>query len=242
MEKIKFGSKWIEYKVQRGMRKKTVAITISPASQVIVLSPSYLNKYEIRDIVKKKAQWIIEKQEYFKNLLQLFPDKEFVSGEQILLLGKKYRLKIIKKNVNTIAKPQIQGRKISLEVDKILNQENRKQVIKDIFINWYQNQAEIIVKKRISKFSKLLGIKPDKIIIRNQQKRWGSCSSKGILRFNWKIAMMPISIIDYIVVHELCHISVKNHSTEFWKKVSLVISDYKKRRDWLKDNVGMFRM
>jgi len=82
---------------------------------------------------------------------------------------------------------------------------------------------------------------PKEIIIKDQKKRWASCSKDGTLRFNWRISMAPISIVDYIVVHELCHLKVKSHSSDFWKLVSITLPDYQKRRDWLKNNIGIFR-
>lgn len=99
MEKVKYGSLDIEYDVKRGKRKKTIAVQVASASQVIVLAPIYLKDEKIREIIKKKAKWIIEKQNYHKKMEELFPLKEFVSGEQILYQGRKCRLKVVEKRI-----------------------------------------------------------------------------------------------------------------------------------------------
>lgn len=241
MKRLKFGRKIVEYSIKRGGRKKSVAINITPTAQVIVLAPKSLNGEKIEKIVAKRAPWILEKQDYFKKLQWLYPEKEFVSGEQILFLGRRYRLKIIKNGMR-LESPYITGRKILISIDDHLSPQDYKKTIRDTLIKWYFSKTEDIVKQRISRYAKLFSIKEPKVKIKEQKKRWGSCSNKGIVRFNWRISMAPISIVDYIVVHELSHLRVKNHSPNFWKLVSLVLPDYQKRRDWLKNNSPIFKI
>lgn len=240
MDYINFGTERIDYTIKRGNRKKTLAINVTLASQVIVLAPNDFSREKIKTIVKKKALWILEKQEHFKRLAMLSPEKEFVSGEQILLLGRKYRLKI--KEENYLSIPKLSGRRLFIYVHSNLAPEARKEIIKDALIKWYFIKSTKIIKQRVNRYSKLLNLFPKKVIIKDQKKRWASCSSDGILRFNWRIAIAPISIVDYVVVHELCHLKVKNHSSDFWKLVSIAMPDYKNRRNWLKNNTGIFRI
>ncbi|MGB8953083.1 MAG: SprT family zinc-dependent metalloprotease [Candidatus Aminicenantales bacterium] len=240
MEKIKFGSKNLEYIIQRGKRKRTVAIQVNSPTQVVVLAPFSLDKEKIREIVRKKAKWIIEKQKHLKKLELLSPKKEFTSGEQVLFLGRRYRLKILNSAERQPGKLEFIGRRVIITVDSHLAPENRKDVIKNTLMEWYFTEAGRIITERINRYSHIIEISPKKIKIRNQQKRWGSCSQSGVLRFNWRIIMAPISIIDYVAVHELCHLKIKNHSQKFWKLVSLAIPNYRKRREWLKLNSPMF--
>ena len=240
MDYINFGTKRIDYTIKRGNRKKTLAINVTLASQVIVLAPNNFSREKIKTIVKKKALWILEKQEHFKRLAMLFPEKELVSGEQILLLGRKYRLKIKEENYSSALK--LSGRKIFISVARNLDSNKRKEKIRDALIKWYFEKSTKIIKQRVNRYSRLLNLFPEKIMIKDQKKRWASCSSDGILRFNWRIAIAPVSIVDYVVAHELCHLKVKNHSSDFWKLVSIVIPDYKKRKDWLKNNTTIFRL
>jgi predicted metal-dependent hydrolase len=242
LEHINYGTKRIEYSIKRGRRKKTVAINIAPTAQVIVLAPDSLSREKIKRIVKKKARWIFEKQEFFKRLTELFPEKEFVSGEQILYLGRKYRLKIKEVHNECSSIPSLVGRRIFVTINKHLDTEEKKVVIKNALIKWYFSKSAEMIKQRIKRYCKQIDIIPSEIKIKDQKKRWGSCSNNGVLRFNWRIAMAPVSIIDYIVVHELCHLKVKNHSSDFWRLVSLILPDYEKRREWLKNNTPLFSL
>lgn len=171
-----------------------------------------------------------------------FPEKEFVSGEQILCLGHHYILIVEMMNQNCSITPHIAQQEIHITISSFLNAEERKRIIKNALIEWYYTQAEHIINERVNYYSQLLDVSPNKIIIKEQKRRWGSCSMNGTLRFNWRAIMAPLSIIDYIVVHELCHLKIKNHSSDFWNLVSSLIPDYKKLRFWLKNNMGFFKI
>ncbi len=242
MEHVKYGTKQIEYRVKRGKRRRTLAINVAPTAQVIVLAPAFVSKEEIKAVVRKKARWIVEKQEYFKQLATLFPEKEFISGEQILFLGRRYRLKVKEVQQRRSSVPRLVGRRIFVSVAENSDTEEKKEKIKDALRKWYFSKSGWIIKQRVDRYSKLLNVIPREVKIKNQEKRWGSCSDNGILRFNWKVSMAPISVVDYIVVHEICHLKIKNHSPDFWKLVSLALPDYQKRRDWLRSNAAAFRL
>lgn len=97
-------------------------------------------------------------------------------------------------------------------------------------------QALEIIPKRVSYYAEMIGVTYGRITIRNQKTRWGSCSAKGNLNFNCLLMLMPMEIIDYVVIHELCHRKEMNHSKRFWDEVEKVLPDYKERRKWLKEN------
>lgn len=242
MEEVKCGKRLIKYKVERRKRKRTLSITITSSAQVIVLAPYSLSNAKIKDIIRKRAEWILQKKEYFKQLSLQFPDKEFISGEQLLFLGRKHRLKIKEVISKAPQMPTLAGRRVFISVTKYLTPYEKKKKIKETLIKWFFSETAKVIKQRTKRYSRILNLVPNEVIIKDQKKRWGSCSGNGTLRLNWKIAMAPISIIDYIVVHELCHLKVKNHSPGFWKQVSFAVPDYQRRREWLKSNAGLFRL
>jgi len=109
-------------------------------------------------------------------------------------------------------------------------------IIKDNLEKFYKKQAIDVLKERTDYYSNILKVAPKNIVIKNQKTLWGSCSSKGNINYNYKIVMAPLEILDYIVVHELCHLVYMNHSKDFWDLVESIIPDWKKRRNWLKEN------
>jgi predicted metal-dependent hydrolase len=107
---------------------------------------------------------------------------------------------------------------------------------REAFIDWYRQQARSVISERVQRYSSPSGIRYEKVKITNARKRWGSCSTKGNLCFSWRLAMAPLEVIDYVVVHELAHIEHRDHSRGFWEKVQTMLPDYKNRRKWLRDN------
>jgi len=132
----------------------------------------------------------------------------------------------IEKNVNKMKQKAIDREKIPAFSD-----EERRQLI---------DKAMKLIPARVSFFAPLVGVSYGNITIRNQKTIWGSCSGKGNLNFNYMLAALPEEILDYVVVHELCHRLEMNHSSKFWTEVERVLPDYKKMRKWLKDNGNVF--
>lgn len=100
----------------------------------------------------------------------------------------------------------------------------------------YRQAAREYFSSRVSFYAKILQVTFSSITIRNQKTRWGSCSSRGTLSFNWRLMLAPPRILDYVVVHELCHLIHMNHSADFWREVERILPDYKESRKWLKEN------
>ncbi len=148
--------------------------------------------------------------------------------------AKHYRLKVLKSIKETEEKCRLVNGRFLVEVSGRSGDESDKRAVKNALINWYLEHAEEKIKERVGRFAKQIGKWPAAIKIKNQEKRWGSCSRTGNIRFNWKVIMAPISVIDYVIVHELCHLIYPHHSSQFWEKVQSVISDYQRRRNWLK--------
>ena len=210
-----------------------MAIVVNSASGVTVLAPQDLDEEKIWELVRKKAGWIIEKQE---KIGIKAPDlnKDFVSGEAFSYLGKEYRLKIIRAASEKVGKCEFDNGRFRIEIGPNLTDENRKIAVREALLGWYLRKAEEKIRGRIHYYSGQLGRRPEFIEIKSQKRRWGSCSSAGVVRFNWKIVMAPLSILDYVIVHELCHLFYSHHSPPFWQKVQSILPDYRKRRNLLK--------
>lgn len=236
MKQIALGCTKIKYQIKRGKRKRTVGLVIRPDTAVIILSPQFLSENKIRQIVLKRAAWIIKQQEKIRRFKADNPSKDFVSGESFSYLGRQYRLKILRSEDNGKAPCKLVCGRFYITLDKSIEGKGASGFIKEKLIAWYRSRAEDKILERTREYAQLIGKKPAKILIRDQGKRWGSCSNSGVLRFNWKIIMAPLSVLDYVIVHELCHLITKNHSDKFWNTLGSFIPDYRKKRQWLKEN------
>ena len=107
-------------------------------------------------------------------------------------------------------------------------------------VGWLREYARAELERKVEAFRKQMRVSVNRIVIKEQKTRWGSCSSKGNLNFNWKLILMPERILDYVVVHELAHRKQMNHSPVFWKEVETVLPDYRERRQWLREQEGEF--
>ncbi len=231
MNKVIFGRKTIRFSVIHSVRrKKTIALYIEPTGDILVRAQVNTSCSRLTHVVKSKAEWIITKLMSLNDVSHQIK-KELVSGESFYYLGRHMRLKILK--VMGGKKTAVRIYRGRLEVIMNLAGKNGKvhEEIRDVITEWYKMQAARRIPERVEIYADKMGVATPPVFIRNQKKIWGSCSSKGALRFNWRIIMAPMSLVDYVIVHELCHVKYKNHSKLFWKYLGAVMPDYEKRKE-----------
>jgi predicted metal-dependent hydrolase len=207
-------------------KRKTLSIIVENNGDVIVRAPKFLSDYEIKKFVFEKSDWIISKLINIKTI----EDKKYVDGENFLYLGKNYKLITIEGNYGVGIQNDFIY--ISLKKDFFDNISLKKEMI----LKWYKNEAKKIINERLEYYSKIMKLKYGKVYIRDQKTRWGSCSGKNNLSFNFRIIMAPMRKIDYIIVHELSHILHKHHQKSFWDYVSKYCDDYLESRKWFREN------
>jgi len=235
MEKIKINNQTLEYTIIRSNRK-TLGLEIRPEKGLLIRAPKRISQQKIQEVIIKKSSWIIKKLEEVKEIKPEPKPLEFITGEEILYLGEYYKIKI--KEEKNCLRPKVLFKFdcFLIIVDYNIKNEERRQIIRNALVVWYKNHAGLVINKRINIFKDRIGVEPALVRIKKQRKRWGSCSSMGNINFNWKLIMAPMSVLDYLVVHELAHLVHPNHSKEYWNLVELIISDYQDRQDWLKIN------
>jgi predicted metal-dependent hydrolase len=209
-------------------RRKTMALKVD-AKGVSVLIPPSLSIATAKQFISQKTNWI--KKKLAQQSQQIIADKQFIDGEFFLLLGDELSLRLYeedsapttKKSASTIA---FYGRLNKLS----------KPAIRAAIITWYKKQADDYLTARTQWLSDVTGLHPNSVTIKSYKARWGSCSSKGDINFNWHLIQAPQVIVDYVIIHELCHLTHHNHSKHFWDLVAHFSPDYKLHRQWLKDN------
>ncbi len=205
--------------------RKTISIYVEPDGRVTVRAPRNLDLYKINNIIDTKRPWIYRGISELKELNRTKAKRSFVNGEGYLYLGRSYRLKI-EKNLNL---------PLSLTQGFFMLDEGQTHKAKQHFINFYKEKGRKHIAERVDYFKKKIGVEPKPTRIMELKRRWASRSRTG-LNFHWKIMLAPISVIDYIVVHELAHLKREDHSLHFWEIVGSVIPDYAERKSWLRLN------
>jgi len=209
-------------------KRKTIALKIGSGALLTVYAPQYVSDDYILRLVQKKKAWIYEKQNLIVRKIHGTPPKEYINGEGFWYLGKQYKLRFIN-----------HGDGVKFR-NRFLIPKKEGQSARSLLIGWYKNKSLQKVNQRLPRYTAKLSVKPVSVKITNAYKRWGSCSAKGALNFSWRLSMLPLVVIDYIIIHELCHLEVKNHSHKFWNKVYSIMADYQKHKLWLKRNEHLF--
>ena len=235
MLELKIGTTLVSYSIRRSQRAKCVSLSIG-ADGVQVVAPIAMIERDIIALVEKRQQWIFYKLEnYRKQLIQIPVEREFVSGEMLLFMGVNYPLNV-QEHKGGYTNVNLTDGQFLVSINEDIPIEKKREEIRRKLEQWYIKRAKELITVRLELFSEKIGVKINTVRFKNQKTRWGSCSQKGNLNFNWKLVMAPMVIVDYVVVHELCHIKQMNHSPKFWLLVGTQISDYHKMRKWLKQH------
>ena len=205
-------------------RKKTISIRIDK-NKILINTPNFVKEDYILSLLERKKEWIskiiLKNSKQYKN--------NFVNREAFYL-GKKYKINIKKGLRNGVI----------LKNDNLEILHKRKNFnIKKTLEKWYRLRCNLLIEDRLNYFSKKTNLKYNGFSIRSFKARLGSCNNKKHISFNWKVILMPRQIIDYVVIHELCHIIHFNHSKLFWEEVSNFCPEYKSHKNWLKNNFSI---
>ena len=221
-DRVRFGGTTIDYEVRRSKRRrKTVQITVDGGG-VRVAAPMTTADGELRAIVRRRAPWIISHASRMS--LEAAP-KRFVSGETLPYLGRNVRMIVTRADVRS---PEVRFDhwRFRVAVPQSVDDEERSERIRRAVVGWYQARAAERLPAGVERWWPRLGRGPKpRVLIRDQRQRWGSCAPDGTLRFNWRAMMLEPALIEYIVVHELAHLTHQNHSADFWDLVSSAIPD-----------------
>jgi|BioPla2DNA2_1021312.scaffolds.fasta_scaffold13158_2 predicted metal-dependent hydrolase len=215
----------INYELKQSKRK-TMSIYIERDGRVSVLAPEHLNIEEIEKVLEEKRYWIYSQLAEWEYLNSARVNRQFVNGEGFLYLGRSYRLKLVEE----------QDEPLKLYQGYFCLRKKDVPSATEHFKDFYRRKGTEKLKDRVDHYKDMLGVQPQGIRVMELKNRWASCSENNILNFHWKCIMAPMTIIDYIVVHELAHFIYPNHNESFWNVVDKVLPDYLERKNWLREN------
>jgi predicted metal-dependent hydrolase len=220
---VQFGGTSIPFTVRRGKRQKTVAIAIDPQGDVLVRAPVDTPVEKLDRIVHRKASWIVERLKRTSDLPPRPSEREFVSGETFLYLGRQYRLRVERGDEG-----------VRLERGRLVVSAPRNGDVRAALVGWYRRRAVERLPVLVEEWAPRVGVTVRGVLVREQRRRWGSCDDSGVLRFNWRIVQAPRRLVEYVVVHELVHLVHRDHTKGFWAALGRVLPDYERRRGELR--------
>lgn len=223
----------IEYRIVRSNRRKTSELFVDSKS-VLIRTPAQKSAKEIDRIIKAKASWIARKQEQYRNTAAQIANPSFEEGSLLHYLGKSYPLYIINDSKFKEEKVRLTNGQFLVSLRKTTKAQRRK--IHSLYNAWLQQRAQSVLEQKVQHYAKLVDATPPKIIVKDMRNRWGSATKSGILNFNRNLLKAPEGVVDYIVIHELCHLRVRDHSRNFWKRVKEIMPDYREKEEWLTSN------
>lgn len=209
-------------------RRKTACINVREG-EVSIRVPLRFPETAAVAFIDSKSSWIKQKLQEQQQVIAA-NQRSFTEGEMLRYLGGSYQLVI-----RSAEQPLVCISDDTVQVH-LPTAEQSTESIRGALINWYRQQAKSILEGKVEQFKLMIRVEPEKLTIRTCKSRWGSCSASGRLMFNWKIIMAPEAVVDYLVVHELCHMLEHNHSQLFWQQVERVLPEYRQQRRWLKEN------
>ena len=229
MKTIKYQNKTIAYTVSKA-KVKNFYISIQNG-EVVIKAPWYATGSQIQSIVEEKRDWIMRKLEEYKDSPR--KAKEYADGEKFQILGESYYLNTYYKDINNAILNVEDGKIVIILPLRLADQDNTEQ-IKKMIDKMYYMIAEREVEQAFEKVRKMVGLAPEEYRIRKVKSVWGSCSSNKKITINQNLMMYSRKALEYVVLHETCHLKYMNHSKKFWEMVEKYMPDYKEAEKELK--------
>ena len=215
----------VNYYVKRHRNSRGINLLVDKDRGFRVVASQWASQNDILNAIEKNKEWILKNVKYFDSLPK--EKRELGHGETVNYLGLPYVLEIAG------------AKKNSLEINEttiLLNKKNSTKTINEVFNKLLKEKAKEFLTKKTNEFAFDFGVDINNIVIKDQKTCWGSCSPSKNINLNWRLIMEPLRVIDYVIVHELCHLAHLNHSKRFWDLVEKRMPEYKQHEKWLKKN------
>ncbi|MGC9965885.1 MAG: SprT family zinc-dependent metalloprotease [Syntrophobacteraceae bacterium] len=226
-----------DYQIRKSARRKTISITVHPDNRIVVSAPASCSKKNILLFVEKKSDWIHGAIQANLQRARQNRQRRFETGEKLLFLGREYILRVDRGSPPDVF---LTGGFICVRLASEGAPEPLE--VKNHLLEWYVARALDKVKEKLPHYADWIGVNPHFVTIKSLKSRWGSCSVHGRISLAWNIIMAPEAVLDYLVVHELCHMVHHNHSAHYWDLVASILPDHRQSRKWLRENGGLLQL
>jgi predicted metal-dependent hydrolase len=218
------------FDVRESSRRKTLEIIVDRDGSLVLATPSGISDDKRRTFIEGKLIWVHTKLVEKNNLIQPRVNKEYVQGEGFYYLGRHHRLRLV--DQQEVPLRLYRGRFTLLKSEA---EQGKKH-----FMDWYSEHLGLVLSRHLETLLKRLDQKPKQIHIQDLGYKWGSTDRRNHLYFHWRVAMLPHRMIEYIVAHELTHLSERSHSDIFWQQLERLVPDYLNMKKWLAEEGGLF--
>jgi predicted metal-dependent hydrolase len=227
---IQYGNSLLQYSIIRSNRRKTSEIIVGNDG-IVVRAPFDKPLPDIEGIVEAKKKWIFRKRLDFEAKQDERRNTKYANESGLFYLGRNYPLKIL----------SLAGRNELVLSEGVFTLESKStnpspEQIRSIYLKWLRPRAVKFLDSKVRQHSEELKVSHSRVVIKNLKNRWGSATKNGVLNINVHLMKAPERVIDYIVLHELCHLRIKNHSHRFWQLLRAHMPDYQERKEWLESN------
>ena len=222
----------IPYDITYSARRKSISIVVHHTKRVEIKAPTGTPASYIHCLAGKKVAWIAKRLAILDSMADLPLERKYHDGEVFFFLGNPFKLSVTG-NTPTGGITCNDGYLV-VNIPQSLPGHDHQNYVRKLVQEWYRTRADRIIGEKLQEYAVVLGIEPPPFRLRNVRRRWGSCNHKNNLNFNTRLIMAPIDLVEYVVMHELCHIRQKNHSRKFWDSLRDVMPDYQERRERLK--------
>ena len=210
-------------------KRKRLSVTVHPDLRITAKAPAGYKLEVIRQRLEKRASWIARQLDFFERFQPLPTERKFVSGETHYYLGRQYRLRI---RPGEKARVQLIGRFFEMELPDTSNKEKARALMLD----WYSAHAKDLLSRKVNQYLpafEKMGATAPEIRYCRMKKRWGSCSGNGVIMLNTELVKAPTHCIDYVIIHELCHLLYPHHDKKFYHLLGRILPDWEKRKERL---------
>ena len=229
IQTVSYGTERIRYTVVERPRRRTLGIEVYPSGSVIILRPPYCADALLEEKVKKRVKWISNQLAHFRQYRGTVPFRQYMGGESCRFLGRQYRLRVVGEQDGTTPTIRLTRNELLVSVRSRNSQNQVKRLLDKWYLRRASNYFNAVLDGRFASFEKRGHGRPG-ISIRQMKRRWGSLSESGRMTLNVWLIQAPKVCVEYVIVHELCHLVHHDHSSKFWQLLDRLMPDWQKRK------------
>lgn len=233
MNQLHIRDEIIPYEERRSVRYRRITLSILD-DRVRISAPKNVSARQLKELLSAKEEWIL-KNWLERRETQNHPARKYIHGEQFPYRGQVLEL-CLRRHAHQSIRVTLECQELVVFLPHDLADYQCLPNVQDSIKTWYKVQARRVFKEKLDEQAKRMEVTYQAFRLKDQKTRWGSCSSRGNLNLNWRIILAPEEVIDYLIIHELAHLTHPNHSVRFWKRVGVFMPEYTRWKKWLRDH------